>query len=305
MAAALWQSMLVVELALAAALAWPIRAALGGPLEVLLALWLAAFLLLQPLLVLGAFALSGLAAGGTRRPLHARTVIRESAALLGAALAMGLRAPGHAPPRAQPPGPGASSAHPQQPPVLLVHGILCNGAIWWPLLRRLRAAGFERLEVMDLQPLFADIDTHAQAMVRTLHTMQQRCDGQRIVIVGHSMGGLVARAALRAAGPAMIARIITLGTPHHGTRIACRVPSAPTRQMCPDSRWLQQLNDAQEGRFDVPVTCLYSAEDTLIAPPRSAELLGARAIRIDGQGHLSLASSPSALARVLDELLRE
>ncbi len=305
MAAAFWQAVLVAELAIAAAVAWPIAAAFAGSFGVHLALWLIVFLVLQPLWVLTGFAVSGLAARDTHRPLRARTIARESVTLLSAALSMSTHVSRAAQRRERPIPHGALPGRRKTPPVLLVHGILCNGAIWRPLQRRLSTAGFNRVEAIDLQPLLADIETHAQSVVKALRAMQDRCDGERIVIVAHSMGGLVARAALRAAGPALIARIITLGTPHHGTAIACRLPFAPTRQMCPGSPWLQRLNAEQERRPSVPVTCLCSSEDTLIAPARGAEFAGARIIRVDGLGHLGLACSARALEGVLRELRRE
>lgn len=305
MAAALWQAMLIVQIGTAAAVVALIARGTRGSLGLLIALWLAAFVLLQALAVLIAFLLSGVAAHGSRRPLRVRTIATESAAFLAAAVLMSAHRSrqNHRRQNTRPRDGSASGGH--LPPVLLIHGILCNGGVWRPLVRRMIAAGFDDINVLDLYPLFADIEAHAAKVVQALCAIQHRNAGARVVIVAHSMGGLVARTALRQAGSAVIARIITLGTPHHGTAIACRVPLAPTRQMCPNSNWLRRLNADQEGRFDVPVTSLYSPEDTLIAPPGSAMLVGARAIAIEALGHLALVVSPRALREVLDELRRE
>lgn len=305
MAAELWQGVILAQLALAGAFAWPLTRAAGGSLAVLITLWTIAFVLVQPLQVLVAWALSAVAAPDTRRPLRVRTIVLESAALLRAALLMSTHQVGGLGHRGGTRIRETPAERGKRPPVLLIHGILCNGALWGPLRRKLITSGFQDVQVMELRPLFADIEAHAANVVRVLHAIQLRSPGQRVVIVAHSMGGLVARAALREAGPAVIARIITLGTPHHGAIMACRFPFAPTRQMCPDSVWLQRLNAEQEGRLGVPVTSLYSLEDTLVTPVGSAELAGARHIRLKGLGHLSLLVSPRALGRVRDELLRE
>jgi pimeloyl-ACP methyl ester carboxylesterase len=300
MAAALWQVILLGEAVLAAAIAGPLARLFGDDAILLAALWLGAFLLLQPLSVLGATALSRWAAPGPHRPVRARTVLTEAGALLVSAVRMSV--PWR---RADPPGSSTSrsaTAGRPAPPVLLVHGILCNGAIWGPLHHRLSAAGCDRVERIDLQPPWGDIETLAVRLVQALEAMHRSSGGERIVIVAHSMGGLVARAALRAGGQPLIARIITLGTPHHGTAIACHLPFAPMRQMCPDSPWLKDLNAEQEGRLPLPVTCLYSQDDTLVVPPGSAALQGARHLSLEHLGHLQLASSPRALAQVLEEL---
>jgi triacylglycerol esterase/lipase EstA (alpha/beta hydrolase family) len=117
------------------------------------------------------------------------------------------------------------------------------------------------------------------------------------------MGGLVARAALRCARPGLIGRIVTLGAPHHGTALACwfRWPNA--RQMCPRSRWLTQLNACEEGRLQIPITTLYSLDDSYIVPAGSARLEGARPVELQGIGHLALLNSKVVLEQVVSELL--
>ena len=117
----------------------------------------------------------------------------------------------------------------------------------------------------------------------------------RIMIVAHSMGGLVARAALRLLEADDIRQIVTLGSPHHGTWLAQLLPGLPYRQMQPDSEWLAALNAAQEGRFPVPVTCIYSTNDNLVTPSRSAALQGATRFELRGLGHLSLLSARPAI----------
>ncbi|HVS75396.1 MAG TPA: hypothetical protein VHE11_00570, partial [Steroidobacteraceae bacterium] len=133
--------------------------------------------------------------------------------------------------------------------------------------------------------------------------LESLVEDEPAAIVAHSMGGLVARAALRRARPGLIGRIITIGAPHHGTTVAClfRWPSA--LQMCPGSRWLDDLNASQEGHWAVPVTTLYSLEDNLILPAISSRLEGARAHELRGLGHLTLLRSPQVLDRVVSELL--
>lgn len=305
MAAVFWQTALLVELALAIAIGAPIAATAGGSPILLVLACAAALLLMQVLLVLFVTLLSRGIAGGGLRPLHTATLIMESAALLHAALRMGVHwgiRTGSHPRSGEHAGLARSS---NATPVLLIHGILCNGGIWQPLLKLLQEAGFEQVVPMNLYPLFADIEFLAEKVVAQLRALQHDSGGRRVVIVAHSMGGLVARAALRSAGSAVIGRIVTLGTPHHGTAIACTLPCAPARQMCPDSAWLRQLNAEQEGRFDVPMTCLYSPEDTLVWPPSSAILSGARIARVERCGHLSLATSQRALRLLREELLRE
>ncbi len=188
------------------------------------------------------------------------------------------------------PGPGGSR------PLLLIHGIACNRGVWQHWIQRLQAAGFGPIRTIDLEPVFADIDAHAARVARELRTLQQQCGGARVAVVAHSMGGLVARAAFRRVGPDVVSRVVTIAAPHHGTRVARLFQWTPTKQMRPDSAWLKSLNAAQEGRPAAFLTSIYSLEDNLVIPARSASLHGANLIELRGLGHLGLLAS----ARVKD-----
>lgn len=185
--------------------------------------------------------------------------------------------------------------------VVLVHGIVCNRAVWRPLLAALHDAGIGPVHAIDLEPLFADIDTYARELLARIEAIGAS-PARPVAIVAHSMGGLVARAALRGAGPGAIGRIITVGTPHHGTVVACPFGWPSTRQMCRGSDWLFELNARQEGKPGVPVTSLYSLDDNLIVPADSAVLRGGRSVGLCGLGHLGLLRSPQVLRRIVSEL---
>jgi len=63
----------------------------------------------------------------------------------------------------------------------------------------------------------ADIST---ALGNSLNTHSGNLGAKSLVIMGHSMGGLIARAHLQGIGGRGILNVITLGTPHHGTPLA-------------------------------------------------------------------------------------
>lgn len=203
----------------------------------------------------------------------------------------------------RPPPDAAAGVASLRTPVMLVHGFACSRALWRPLLARLRAAGIGPVRALSLEPLLADIETCAGELLRQLEGQVAGGSGGCVTIVTHSMGGLVARAALRRARPGLIGRIVTIGAPHHGTALACRFPWPSTRQMCPGSSWLRDLNACQEGLFGIPVTTLYSLDDNYVVPAGSARLQGARAIELQGIGHLALLRSQVVLERIVAELL--
>ncbi len=301
MAARFWRFLLGWQLLYAAAFTAALAAVSSLSAAQLVPTALVVLISAPCLLVAGSYLIGRVAArrdgSADRAPLRGLTtaLLRETLAFCAATFAS-IAEPYR---RAPPEGAGRAAA---ASPVLLIHGIVCNRAVWRPLLERLAARGFAPVRAVNLEPLFADIDTHAASVVRELRELQRASDGVPVAIVAHSMGGLVARAALAAGGPGLVSRIVTIASPHHGTALARLFRWAPARQMRPGSSWLQALNAGQEGAWPVPVTSIYSLHDNLIAPPRSAALAGAAPHELAGLGHLSLLRARASLERTLAAL---
>jgi triacylglycerol lipase len=196
-------------------------------------------------------------------------------------------------------GKEAQSLRPRrgQPIIVLMHGYLCNRGFWWWLRRHLQRASMS-VATITLEPPFGDIEAFAEQLDRCLCGLPGAGEAS-LMLVGHSMGGLVARAYLRRHGPGRVAKLITLGTPHHGSRSARLGPGVDARQMEPDSPWLATLNEA--GRPPVPTLCLWSTHDAVVFPQSSACLRGEREMVLPALGHLSMGFSPRVLAVLENE----
>ncbi len=193
-------------------------------------------------------------------------------------------------------------------PVLLIHGYGCNSGYWHDMSRRLREAGITH-HAVSLEPMFGDIDNFVPALQRAITELHRASGGKRVVLVAHSMGGLVARAWLCAHGAGHIARIITLGTPHRGTGLAGFGLGDNCTQMTwdPDagdgcaSEWLRQLEAREDPGWRKLFVSVYTHQDNIIAPQSSSHLAGARNIAISGVGHVALGLN----ARVQDLVIAE
>ena len=102
-------------------------------------------------------------------------------------------------------------------------------------------------------------------------------------MVGHSMGGLVARAYLRRHGAQRVSALITLGTPHRGSELARLAAGACGRELQPASEWIAAWESLPP--IPLPCTSIYSLHDNLVAPQSSPELPGAKWIAVPGVGH--------------------
>ena len=185
-------------------------------------------------------------------------------------------------------------------PVLLIHGIACNRAVWAPMIARLRGAGFGPIETVNLEPMFTDIDAHCGTIERALRELQAR-SGRRPCIVAHSMGGLVTLAALRSLGSSLVDRVVTIATPYHGTAMANCFHRPAFRQMRLGSDWLRALRTGSPAP-EIALTCIYSLEDNLVVPASSAALPAARCIGLRGIGHVGLLQSRQVADQVLAAL---
>jgi pimeloyl-ACP methyl ester carboxylesterase len=186
-------------------------------------------------------------------------------------------------------------------PVLLVHGYGCNGGYWTRLAVQLRAGGRSWLAV-DLEPIGAGIDDYAPQIEAALERLCAAAGTRQAVVVAHSMGGLAARAHLRRYGSARVARVLTVGTPHHGTALASLGPGLNARQMQRGSAWLGALAASETPQTRALITSLWSHHDNIVAPQESARLPGAENVEFGGIGHVELGSHPRVLRFVLDEI---
>jgi triacylglycerol esterase/lipase EstA (alpha/beta hydrolase family) len=186
-------------------------------------------------------------------------------------------------------------------PVLLVHGYGCNSGYWAhlvPLLDRERISHAS----IDLEPVAGSIDGYAPLIEARVRELCAATGAARIAIVAHSMGGLAARAWMRAYGSARVVRLVTLGTPHHGTALARFGLGANAVQMRRDGAWLRDLAAAEGPDVRARIVSLYTHHDNIVAPQDSSVLPGARNVAFGGVGHVALGSNPRVLAEVLRAL---
>ena len=190
------------------------------------------------------------------------------------------------------------------PRVLLLHGYAGHPRSHGLLRRHLRSEGFSP-ESVDMRG-----NESVQAMSDVLcDWLLENVDADSpIPVVAHSLGGVVARFAMRDDGVRKrIARLITLGSPHEGTRIAELVESEKANQMERDAE-LTAVLERQEpwGQSGLPpLLCLWSRTDLMMVPPESAIADGAESRELAGITHYGYMLRPSAWQAVADALRQD
>ena len=186
-------------------------------------------------------------------------------------------------------------------PVLLVHGVLCNAGVWARLARFLRDKRVTGVYSLSYGPPLASIELFAEQLARKIDEVLAATKGRRVILIAHSMGGLVVRAYVRRFGTSKLARVMSIGAPHHGSMHAWFFPGVSLAQLRPGNAWLAALNAESLDR-SLRFLSLWSWHDSMVAPQTSSELPGSVDATLVGVGHNALLTDPHVFARVLDEI---
>jgi len=193
-------------------------------------------------------------------------------------------------------------------PVLLVPGYGGGTQELGVLAATLRAAGRE-VVLVSTGGAAADLREQAAAVGRAADE-QLSAGAPSVDVIGYSSGGVVSRIwAAELGGAGVARRIVTLGSPHHGTDVArlgaALAPGAcpeACRQLVPGSELLADLEETLPGPL---WTAVWTAQDTVVTPPESGRLDGAVNVRAqdvcsDAEiGHGQLPTDPLVVGLVV------
>lgn len=167
-------------------------------------------------------------------------------------------------------------------PVLLVPGYGGSTTGLDVLAEALVAAGRDASVVALPGDGRGDLATQAVALQAAADDALARTGAGSVDVIGYSAGGVVARLWVRDDGGASQARrVITLGSPHHGTDLAAAAADivasqcpAACQQLAPDSDLLRSLNAGDETPRGPLFVSIRSTSDQVV-PAYSSQLAGA------------------------------
>jgi triacylglycerol esterase/lipase EstA (alpha/beta hydrolase family) len=212
--------------------------------------------------------------------------------------------------------PAAEPVSQEEPgPVLLVPGYGGSTASLQTLANRLTAAGRDASVVGLPGNGTGDLALAADALGQAVDAALDRTDADSVDVVGYSAGGIVARLWVADGGADVARRVVTLGSPHHGTSLADLAGDVAPEQ-CPvgcqqlatDSDVLARLNTGDETPEGPTWVSIWTTQDRTVTPPDTARLDGALNLPVQSicaqaqLGHGDLTRDPLVVEMVLAEL---
>jgi len=203
----------------------------------------------------------------------------------------------------------------QATPILLVHGYLQNQTDWLWFKRKLQ----ENPEIgpifsLNLFPPFNSITQFSEILKEEIEKIKAETKQDKIILIGHSMGGLVCSYYSEfLAKPGEILKVITIGSPFQGTRLAALGFGENVKEMSPRSSFLHHLTSRIQ-QSKIPYHHIASQLDNMIVPWQSAfpghshshhnNLVDANKLILTDHGHLRMLVSPKVVHQVAKWVLK-
>lgn len=205
-------------------------------------------------------------------------------------------------------------AEQQLGPVILVPGYGGSTTALDVLASRIRATG-RTATVLQLPGAGTGTLVADAALLNATVDGDLRLGAPSVDVVGYSAGGVVVLIwARRYDGAASARRVITLGSPFHGTRLATAAEAllpgacpAACQQLVPGCQLLDSLDVADAGGLPRWMS-VWTTDDQVVTPPDSARLPAALDVELQAVcpavsvSHSQLPTSPAVIAMVLQEL---
>ena len=184
-------------------------------------------------------------------------------------------------------------ALPGEDVVVLVHGFFASAGVFRPLRARLERETGARVATFTHAP-GVGIRRIARRLARLVEKFPS---GTRITVVGHSLGGIVARWYVQEmGGHERVARTVSLASPFGGIDVPPLLVGADLHEQ---SALLRRLRERAHV-CGVPHTSIVGEEDTVVVGVETASLGFGEVIVLPGRGHNALLFCDRVAGLVID-----
>ena len=157
------------------------------------------------------------------------------------------------------------------PPVILIHGLYHNASAWIFYRWWLRRAGYQRVYLFNYNSLKSSFWEISDQLNKWMAETARSFPGEAVLVIGHSLGGLLAKAYAGRKdvdeGPAVRA-LVTLGSPHKGSKMVVFGIGRLTKSLAYGSTLIRELEQIRTPS-EVECTAIYSPVDNMVLPTES------------------------------------
>nr|HEX4318852.1 alpha/beta fold hydrolase [Kofleriaceae bacterium] len=183
-------------------------------------------------------------------------------------------------------------------PLVMLHGYAMNRANFTLLASRLARGGVGPIVGFEYWSL-GRVSTAARQLAAFVDDVRARTGAAQVDLIGHSMGGVVARYYVSfGGGDGPVAHLVTLGSPHGGTDMSALGVGFPSRELVIGAPLVTRLA-ATPTPTTTKLLTIWSRSDALVPASRQQPIPGAVTRVYDDLGHLALLAS----RRVAHEIL--
>lgn len=193
-------------------------------------------------------------------------------------------------------------------PVVLVPGFFTNRGYLYRWRKALLAQGYGQTYALSPEPIFHSVEKNAEHLAEFVDEVLRVTGAPKVILIGHSMGGLVIRLYLhRFGGLRKAAMAVACGSPFNGTVLAVgKENMGPiVSQLTPNNAWSRSfLDEIEAAACPIPFVSIWSPHDSIVSPQdttRVADQYGHNIV-LPGVGHMEMVSSKQ-VTRVLIQLL--
>jgi len=197
-----------------------------------------------------------------------------------------------------------------QIPILLIHGFLGSSNNWLYHRQRFLASGYRNVFTINLGSPCHSIEHYSDLVRQKIEYICQITGQKKIILIGHSMGGLVSRRYRNVHADAqgvLVQKVITVGSPLDGTYAAYLASwfSAASREMEPGCSFVRQEQEQAARDDTTEYFHIGSKVDGIVIPNSSALAGGGRRVRtavLEATGHIEYLFSDATADLIINGL---
>ena len=204
----------------------------------------------------------------------------------------------------------AQTAKGSKRPLVLVHGLGGHPGNFTALEAKLRLAGIGQIYRVDLRgaTTMKAGASKLKSIIEEILAVNGLSEHGSVDIIAHSMGGVMVRTAmLHPEVSTRVTKLITLGSPHHGSHLAWYLSHAvgAGAELSPDDVLWSQLAKQEPWLRAGTLTSFYTEQDCLVRPAQSCLVEGADNRERSDETHFSFLWSQRVFTEIFDVLRKD